>query len=59
MSLVEVRTATITENGQITMPKDIRDLEGFKEGSKIAVLAFDDRIELRPLKSKTKKNFHL
>jgi len=51
MGLIEVKTAKITEKGQIAIPKDIRELEGFKEGSKIAVLAFDDRIELRPLKS--------
>jgi len=51
MGLIEVKTAKITGKGQIAIPKDIRNLEGFKEGSKIAVLAFDDRIELRPLKS--------
>ena len=51
MGLIEVKTAKITEKGQIAIPKDIRELEGFSEGSKIAVLAFDDRIELRPLKS--------
>ncbi len=51
MGLIEVKTAKITEKGQIVIPKDIRDIEGFKEGSKIAVLAFDDHIELRPLKS--------
>ncbi len=51
MGLIEVKTAKITEKGQIAIPKDIRNLEGFEEGSRIAVLAFDDRIELRPLKS--------
>ncbi len=51
MGLVEVKTAKITEKGQIAIPKDIRDMAGFKEGSKIAVLAFDDHVELRPLKS--------
>ena len=51
MGLIEVKTAKITEKGQIAIPKDIREIEGFSEGSKIAVLAFDDRIELRPLKS--------
>ena len=29
--------------------KDIRKIEGFKEGSKIVLLAFDDHIEIRPL----------
>lgn len=51
MGLIEVKTAKITEKGQIAIPKDIRKLEGFEKGAKIAVLAFDDRIELRPLKS--------
>ena len=51
MSLIEVKTAKITEKGQIAIPKDIREIEGFEEGSKIAILAYDDRIELRPLKN--------
>ena len=49
MALVEVRTATITGKGQIAIPKEIRELEGFKEGTKIAILAYEDRVELRPL----------
>ncbi len=57
MGLIEVRTAKITEKGQIAIPKDIRDLEGFREGQKIAVLAFDDHIELRPLKSISWRSF--
>ena len=51
MPIIEIKTATITEKGQIAIPKDIRELEGFRQGQRIAVLAFDDRIELRPLKS--------
>ncbi len=51
MRLIEVKTVKMTEKGQIAIPKNIRELEGFEEGSKIAVLAFDDHIELRPLKS--------
>ena len=54
MPLLEIKTAKITEKGQIAIPKDIREIEGFKEGSKIAVLAYSDHIELRPL-SKIKK----
>lgn len=49
MTLVEVRTATITEKGQITIPRTVRHLEGFTEGSKIAILTFDDHVELRPM----------
>lgn len=49
MSLLEIKSATITEKGQIAIPKDIRKTKGFKTGSKVAVLAFEDRIELRPM----------
>lgn len=49
MGLKELKTAKITSKGQIAIPKDIRKMEGFKEGSKIALLAFDDYIEIRPL----------
>lgn len=45
----EIRTVKITEKGQIVIPKIIRMLEGFKEGSKISVIAYDNRIELRPM----------
>ena len=47
--LMEMRTATVTEKGQIAIPKDIRKLKGFKSGEKLAVLAFRDRLELRPV----------
>ena len=55
MPLLEMRTATVTEKGQIVIPKNIRNLEGFKEGTKIAILAFDNKIELRPLKQFNEK----
>ena len=57
MPLIEVKTAKITEKGQIAIPKDIRDIEGFKKGSKVAILAFEDRIELRPMKQMHEKMF--
>ena len=47
--LIEIKSATITEKGQIAIPKNIRQQEGFKKGSKIAILAYKDRIELRPM----------
>lgn len=55
MPLIEVKTAKITEKGQIAIPKDIREKEGFKKGSKVAILAFEDRIELRPMKQLSEK----
>jgi len=57
MPLLEVRTATITEKGQVAIPKNIRKMEGFKEGTKIAILAFEDRVELRPLGQFSEKMF--
>ena len=57
MPLIEVKTAKITEKGQIAIPKDIRDMEGFKKGSKVAILAFEDRIELRPMEQLKEKLF--
>ena len=47
--LLEIKSATITEKGQIAIPKQVR--KGyFKNGSKIAIMAFKDHIELRPMK---------
>ncbi len=57
MPLLEMRTATVTEKGQIVIPRIIRKLEGFKEGTKIAILAFNNKIELRPLKQFNEKMF--
>ena len=55
MKLKEIKTITITEKGQITIPKILRDLNGFCVGSKISLLTFDDKIELRPLSQITEK----
>ena len=57
MPLMELKTAKITEKGQIAIPKDMRDREGFKKGSKVVILAFEDRIELRPMKQVHEKMF--
>lgn len=48
MEVIGMKTVTITGRGQIAIPKEIRKLKGFREGSKLAVIAFKDRIELRP-----------
>ena len=50
MSLMEMKSATITEKGQIVIPKNLRKLGGFRVGSKVAILAYRDHIELRPMK---------
>lgn len=52
-----MRTVTVTEKGQIAIPKEIRKLEGFKEGTKIVILAFNNKVELRPLKQLNEKLF--
>ncbi len=49
MSLLEIKTATITSKGQIVLPKYIRKIEGFKKGTKVAILTYSDRVELRPM----------
>ena len=53
--LIEMKSATITQKGQIAIPKDIR--KWFKIGSKVAILAFEDRVELRPMKQISEKMF--
>ncbi len=45
----EIKTVKITEKGQIVIPKIMRMLAGFKEGSKINIIAYDNKIELRSL----------
>jgi AbrB family looped-hinge helix DNA binding protein len=47
--IVEMRTATITGKGQIVIPKALRNKKAFREGSKVAIIAFKDRLEIRPL----------
>ena len=55
MPILEVKTATITEKGQIAIPKDIRMIEGFNTGTKVVILAFEDHIELRTMKQINEK----
>ncbi len=53
--LMEVRSATITSKGQISIPKELRETSGFKEGKKITILAFKNHIELVPMKKFQKR----
>ena len=46
----EIRTATITSKGQVCIPNIARTLKGFKEGSKINIIVYKDKVELRPMK---------
>ena len=52
---MEIKSVTITEKGQISIPKDIREIGGFKTGSKVAIFAFNDHVELRPLDQVSEK----
>jgi AbrB family looped-hinge helix DNA binding protein len=47
----EIRTATITQKGQICIPSIARALSGFQEGAKISIIVYTDKVELRPLKT--------
>ena len=46
----DIRTTTITQKGQICIPHVARNLAGFREGTKISIVVYADRVELRPLK---------
>lgn len=46
--IMEIRTAKITEKGQICIPAEAR-ANGFKEGSKVSIIVLKDRIELIPM----------
>ena len=48
MPLLEMKSVTITEKGQISIPKDARK-KLFKKGSKVGVFTYHNRIEIRPL----------
>ena len=45
----EIKTATITKKGQICIPA-ISRAKGFKEGTKISIIIYENKIELRPMK---------
>ena len=49
MTLIDIKTSTITEKGQIVIPKELRS-QSFLQGSKVAILSYEDHIEIRPLK---------
>lgn len=47
--LIGMKSITITQKGQIALPKELRSTKHFSNGKKLVVLSFEDRIELRPL----------
>lgn len=51
---MSMKTVTITEKGQIAIPKE--SIKGaFSSGKKVVVLTFSDKIELRPLEQVSEK----
>ena len=48
MTLLNVKCLKMNSKGQITIPKNLRD-ERFREGHKVALLAYEDRIEIRTI----------
>lgn len=46
----DIRTATLTSKGQICIPNVARNLVGFGKGTKISIVVYSDRVELKPLK---------
>jgi AbrB family looped-hinge helix DNA binding protein len=50
MTLIDMRTVTVTDKGQIVIPKNLREGKGFKEGSKLVIMAYEDHIVIRPIK---------
>ncbi len=47
----DIRTAMITQKGQISIPSIARQLAGFKEGTKISIVVYADRVELKPFQA--------
>ena len=53
----EIKTATVTSKGQICIPSIARTIKGFKEGSKVSVLVYQDHVELRSMEQLSEKLF--
>lgn len=46
----EIRTITITEKGQVCIPQKAREMAGFEKGSKVNLIVYSDKVEIRPMK---------
>jgi len=47
----DIKIVKLTNKGQICIPSVARQLAGFKEGTKISVVVYTDRVELKPMKN--------
>lgn len=45
-----MQTVTISPKFQVVIPKDIRERLGLAPGQKVSAIAYEDRIELIPLR---------
>lgn len=48
---MEVGVGTLTSKGQITIPKEIRDILGVIEGDRLIFLVEEDRVTMRKITS--------
>ncbi len=55
MELLNIKSSKITSKGQFVIPSELRKKKGFQEGDNIVIIAYDDRIEIKPL-SKIKES---
>ena len=46
----EIKNIKITEKGQVCIPREAREIAGFEKGSKINLIVYNDKVELRPMK---------
>jgi len=49
MERIEYGVTTMTSQGQITIPRKIRDLEGFKEGDKVSVVDIGGKLVVQKI----------
>lgn len=49
MELLDIKSSKITTKGQFIIPSEMRKKKGFQEGDKVAIIAYEDRIEIKPL----------
>ena len=54
--ILEMRTTTISRKGQICIPNCLRSINPkFKEGTKVLIIIFNDKIEIKPLPESLKR----
>lgn len=54
MTLLEIKSISVSKKGQITIPSAFRELN-MKEDEKAAILVFHDHIEIRPMSALEEK----